>query len=143
MESLSYAKAHEWYGPNLPKIVEDRLKQELSSIIGNGFSVLYYIAHLLVKKSNDDGYMVGSRGSVLVLLCGHYAGHYGSEPPGAPLPVPHCFHTEFFEDGSEGSGFDLPEKDCPECGTMMIRDGHNIPFAVFLGFHGTRCRISI
>ena len=118
VESMSYARAHELYGPKLPKIVEDRLKSELSSIIGNGFSVLYYIAHLLVKKSNDDGYMVGSRGSV------------GSSFVATMLNI-----TEV---GSVGSGFDLPEKNCPECGTPMVRDGHNIPFAVFLGFHGDK-----
>ena len=94
VESLSYAKAHEWYGPNLPKIVEDRLKQELSSIIGNGFSVLYYIAHLLVKKSNDDGYMVGSRGSVGSSFVATMLNITEVNPLVPHYRCPHCYHTE-------------------------------------------------
>ena len=126
VESMSYGRAHEWYGPKLPKIVEDRLKLELSSIIGNGFSVLYYIAHLLVKKSNDDGYMVGSRGSVGSSFVATMLNITEVNPLPPHYRCPHCYHTEWFTDGSVGSGFDLADKACPECGTMMVKDGHNI-----------------
>ena len=136
VESMSYGRAHEWYGPKLPKIVEDRLKLELSSIIGNGFSVLYYIAHLLVKKSNDDGYMVGSRGSVGSSFVATMLNITEVNPLPPHYRCPHCYHTEWFTDGSVGSGFDLADKACPECGTMMVKDGHNITFAVVVGVRG-------
>lgn len=136
--NMSYQNAHKLYGENLPQTVIDRLKLELDSIIGNGFSELYLIAHKLVKKSNTDGYLVGSRGSV----GSSFVATMMDITEVNPLP-PHyrcakCCYSEFIEDGSVGAGFDLPKRNCPNCSEMLIGEGHNIPFAVFLGFHGDK-----
>lgn len=133
-----YNKAHELYGDVLPEVIETRLKQELEGIIGNGYSVTYYIAAAIVKKANSDGYIVGSRGSVGSSLVATMAGITEVNPLPPHYRCPKCKHFELANIEGVSSGYDLPEKICPICGSKMVHDGQNIPFATFLGFHAEK-----
>jgi DNA polymerase-3 subunit alpha (Gram-positive type) len=135
--ALAWERVRELYGQVLPEVVESRIKKELYSITEHGFSVLYLIAHKLVQKSNQDGYVVGSRGSVGSSLVAYLTGITEINPLAPHYLCPDCAYSEFVAAGFS-CGADLPDKNCPCCGRELLRDGFDIPFETFLGFEGDK-----
>ena len=134
LRELCYTNAHKLYGDKLPELIEKRLERELNGIINNGYSVIYYIAHLIIKKTHEDGYIVGSRGSVGSSFVATMANITEVNPLPPHYRCPKCRHFELEDNPDYRSGYDLPVKKCPICGEEMIGDGQNIPFETFLGF---------
>ena len=142
LRNICYRKAHEMYGEDLPAQVSERLEKELNSIISNGYAVMYIIAQKLVWKSNADGYLVGSRGSVGSSFVATMAGITEVNPLSPHYYCRHCHYSDFESDEvrayAGGCGFDMPDKDCPVCGETLVKAGFDIPFETFLGFKGDK-----
>ena len=140
LRDMCFKKAHELYGDPLPEFIQNRLEKELNGIISNGYSVIYYIAHLIIKKANDDGYIVGSRGSVGSSFVATMSGVTEVNPLPPHYRCPKCKHLEWTTETMPEyrSGYDLPDKKCPICGEEMVHDGQNIPFETFLGFNAEK-----
>ncbi len=142
LREICYTKAHSMYGEELPHLVKERLERELNSIISNGYAVMYIIAQKLVWKSNEDGYLVGSRGSVGSSFAATMAGITEVNPLRAHYRCENCKYSDFdspeVKAFSGRSGCDMPDKDCPVCGKKLVKDGFDIPFETFLGFKGNK-----
>ena len=136
LERLVWYKAHQEFGAKIPSIIEERINKELNGIISNGYGVIYYTCHLLVKRSNDEGYIVGSRGSVGSSYVATLSGITEVNPLPPYYLCPKCHHFEFIENAL--SGYDVKDKPCPECGSIIKGEGQNIPFETFMGFKGDK-----